>query len=71
MKYYVTMTDTFLSGWGQAEGKIAKFINVCKDYTEAVIVADNAKNRSDQKYINITSKKPYYNKERYLVQIKT
>ena len=68
---YVSMTDKFMSGWGRADGKINKLIFVCKDMAEALIVADNAENRSDQKYINICEKRPYYNKDRYYTQIKT
>ena len=71
MKYYVTMTDKFLSGWGQAQDKIAKYVNICDSYEEAEIVAENARNRSDQKYVNISSTKPYYNNNRYLVMYKT
>ena len=70
-KYYVTMTDKFMSGWGCAEGKINKLIFVCEDRNQAEIVADNARRRGDQKYINITTTKPYYNPNRYLAQVKT
>jgi len=69
--YYVTMTDKFLSGWGKANGKINKLIFECETYDQARIVFDNAENRSDQKYINICSKKPYYNSKRYYPQYKT
>ncbi len=65
---YVTMTDKFMSGWGEAKDKINKLIFECKDMAQAVIVSDNAENRSDQKYVNICFKKPYYNKERYYPQ---
>lgn len=70
-KYYVTMTDKFLSGWGKAENKINKLIFICDSYEDAQIVSNNAKNRSDMKYINITTKKPYYNSNRYYAQEKT
>lgn len=68
---YVTMTDKFMSGWGKAEGKINKLIFECETLEEAEIVAENARNRSDQKYVNICSTKPYYNKDRYFAQVKT
>jgi len=29
--YYVTMTDSFMGGWGTAEGKINKLVFECKD----------------------------------------
>ena len=44
-KYYVTMNDTFMSGWGYAEGKINKLIFECDSYKEAEIVAENARYR--------------------------
>jgi hypothetical protein len=70
-KYYVSMTDTFMSGWGEARDKINKLIFLCDTMEEAQIVKDNAEQRTDQKYINICTQKPYYNKYRYSVQIKT
>jgi len=70
-KYYVTMTDKFMSGWGMAERKINKLIFECDSYEEAEIVADNARNRTDMKHINICTRKPYYNYSRYYPQTKT
>jgi hypothetical protein len=70
--YYVTMTDSFMSGWGKARGgKINKLIFPCKTYEEAEIVADNADNRTDQRYVDICSKKPYFSPSKYFVQVKT
>ena len=66
-KYYVTMTDKFLSGWGKAENKINKLILVCDNHLEAFTVYNNATNRKDMIYINIHDKKPYYNSKRYYV----
>lgn len=60
MKYYVTMTDRFMSGWGLAEGKDNKLVITCDNYTEAVTVECNAKKRSEMRYINIRTSKPYY-----------
>ena len=71
VKYYVTMTDKFMSGWGMAEGKINKLIFECKDYKQAEIVRDNAQAREEMKYINIVTSKPYYNNDRYYPQVKT
>ncbi|ALA48007.1 hypothetical protein ABE137_12540 [Brevibacillus laterosporus] len=69
-KYYVTMTDKFMSGWGRASGRINKLVFECDSYYEACTVAENANNRSDMKYVNITSKKPYYSSARYYAQYK-
>lgn len=68
--YWVTMTDTFMSNWGCARGKKNKLVFVCDTYEEAEIVADNARNRTDQKYISICTKRPRYSKTRYFVQFK-
>jgi len=64
-KYYVTMTDKFMSGWGYANGKINKLVIECDSYDEALIVSANAKDRNEMKYVNIVNEKPYYNKNRY------
>ena len=66
--FYVTMTDTFLSGWGDAEGKTCKYVYPCADYNEASVVAGNAKARGDQSYINIRTSKPYYNSRTHLTK---
>ena len=66
--YYVTMTDTFLSGWGEAENKIAKFVCECENLEEVDTVIENAKARGDQGYVRWGYKKPYYNSARYFVK---
>jgi hypothetical protein len=69
-KYYVTMSDKFMSGWGKAENKISKFVIECDNYTDALIARDRALTRSEMKYVNINyGKKPYYNPNRYHVSI--
>ena len=79
-KWYVTSTDTFMSNWGRAKNRTNKLIFICDSYEDALIVSDNAKNRSDQKYVNICSSKPSYFQStkgtdyelgNYFVQIKT
>lgn len=69
--WYVSMTDTSLSGWGGAKNKINKLIIKCDSCEEAEIVEDNAQHRTDMRYINIRTEKPYYSTSRYLVQYKT
>ena len=68
--YYVTMTDSYLSGWGMAQNKINKLVFECSSYQEAQTVAQNAENRSDMKRVNICTKKPSYSSTRYYVQFK-
>lgn len=69
--YYVTMTDKFMSGWAEACNKIKKLIFICDSYKQAEIVEQNARAHGDMKYINITTKKPYYSSSRYYAQIKS
>ena len=68
---YVSMTDKFMSGWGKADGKINKLVFECDTYEQAEIVAENARNRSDQKNVNICLNRPSYPASRYLTQAKT
>lgn len=65
--YYVTMTDKFMSGWGQARNKINKLVISCDNFDEALIVSANAERRQEMKYVNIRDRKPYYSAGRYLV----
>jgi len=66
-KYWVSMTDGFMSGWGKAENKINKLVISCDSYAEAQIVADNARNRDEMKYVSIRTTKPYYSSDSYYV----
>jgi len=58
--YYVTTTDKFMSGWGRAQNLTNKLIFLCDDFKQAEIVANNARNRSDQKNVNICTCPPSY-----------
>lgn len=69
--YYVTMTDRFFSGWGRAEGKLSKFIIECETYEQAEQIKAVAKTRSEMRYINIRSTKPYYDSRKYYSSWKT
>jgi hypothetical protein len=68
--FWVTTTDKFMSGWGRAEGKKNKLGFPCASYEEAEIVAENARNRSDQKNVNIRFSKPNFNQRGVLYQCK-
>lgn len=59
-KLYVTMTDKFMSGWGQAKNKTNKLIIECNSWKEAEAVERNAYKRPEMKYINICINKPRY-----------
>ena len=65
--YYVTATDSFLSGWGLAEGKTNKVIIGCNNRSEVDEVKNALRGRSEMKYINDTTNMSRYHSGRYLV----
>jgi len=67
---YVTATDSCLSGWGGAEGKIDKLVFYCETRDEADIVEGNLKARSEMKRVSMCSKRPTYQASRYVVHYK-
>lgn len=56
--YYVSMTDKFMSGWGPAQGKRARYIYCANSLAEARIIQENARNRGDQKNVTISATPP-------------
>ena len=58
MKYYVNMTDKFMSGWGPATGKVNKYCVECDTLDQAEQIERAAHQRSEMKHINICSKRP-------------
>lgn len=64
--YYVTMTDGFMSGWGKSENKISKFVVECETMKQAETIEKNARKRQEMKYVNIATRKPYYNNNKYI-----
>ncbi len=81
-KYYVTMTDKFMSNWGPARGLKNKLIFLCDNLEEAEIVYNNAKNREEMIDVYICHTRPAYLVESkmpdykhpsrgYYVQVKT
>ena len=57
-KRYVIMVDTFMSGWGKAEGKDNVLIFECDSEEEAKIVHDNALARGDMEKVKILKRLP-------------
>lgn len=69
-KYYVTMTDKFLSGWGLADNRISKFVIECDTMAQANMVYNNAIHMNGFKHVNIAYNKPNYPNSRYHTSIK-
>ena len=57
-KYYVRMTDKFLSEWGVAEGKHNVLVIECDTYAQADAIARAAHDRTDMQRIEICLMKP-------------
>jgi len=62
---YVYATDKFLSGWGNAEGKIHKQVAICKDWKEAERMLKGFEGDSSYKAVNWSYNKPYFTPSRY------
>ena len=57
-RLYVTAQDTFMSGWGEADGKINVVVLPCMSDKEAQIVAENATCRKDMRSVAVLHDKP-------------
>ena len=65
----VTMTDKFLSGWGEATNKISKYVVVCEDIAQAELIALNAEKRNDMRTVRIEEDMPCYSSKKYHTKI--
>ena len=68
------MVDTFMSGWGKAEGKQNILIFECENKAEAYTVARYASTRNDQRDIHVyreDQQLPEFNPKKFYVQHKT
>ena len=70
-KFYVTMTDKFMSGWGLAEDRINKLVLECDSPEEAERVKKYAQSRGEMKHVSIATKKPNYPMGKYYTQYLT
>lgn len=67
-KYFVTMTDKDMSGWGLAKGKTLKRVILCKNADDAYNLVDRIKARKNtgMTYVNVKRVFPNYS-SRYVV----
>jgi len=56
--YYVLSDDSFMSDWGEAEGRVNTIILPATDRDEAEVVAANARNRDEQRNVRILDRTP-------------
>lgn len=65
-EWFVTMTDKTMSGWGLAEGRISKFVVICKTHGEAETLRDRiVANAKSMTYVKVTPTLPNYPVRRY------
>ena len=57
-RYYVRMTDKFMSGWGAAEGKINVLVVECDTWAQAAAIEKAAHDRREMRRIQICSTPP-------------
>lgn len=57
-KIYVSMTDTFMSGWGRATGKTNRHVVECDTWPQADAVKRAACDRSEMKRVIICLSRP-------------
>jgi len=57
-KWYVSMTDGFMSGWGHAEGMTNRHVLLCDDIDDAYRIERLACRRDEMKRVTITRNKP-------------
>lgn len=63
MPTYVTMTDKYLSDFGEAKGKVRRLIIECDTEEQVQEVVDNAKARGDMIRIKVNRSKIHKKKE--------
>ena len=57
MSYFVTMTDRFLSGWGGAQSRKAKYVVECATLEQARHIERAANMRDEMIYVHLVTKK--------------
>lgn len=62
--WFVTATDKIFTGWGEAEGKIAKFVIICDSLKQARRIADAFRNaKNDWRNVDICVNLPKPNEQ--------
>jgi hypothetical protein len=68
--YYVLANDTFMSGWGPAQGKTNTVILPCQSWSEAQYVESYATfQRTDMQRVRIVVHKPRLNNATHLYSL--
>ena len=57
-KYYVRMTDSFMSGWGMSAGKTNVLVIECDTLEQAELVEYAGRQRPEMKRVQICADKP-------------
>lgn len=66
--YYVTMIDTYMSGWGRSQDRRNAIVISCPTEQEALRIEHAANKRDEMKHVTYRGvRKPYYDARRYYV----
>jgi hypothetical protein len=57
-KYWVRMTDKFMSGWGKAEGKTNVLVIECDNEQQVEQIMQAARTRSEMKRVTLCINRP-------------
>lgn len=57
-KFYVSMTDKFMSGWGRSEGMTSRYVIECATRGQAEAIYKAAEDRPEMKRLSMSSAKP-------------
>lgn len=66
MTIYVSMIDTFMSGWGEAQGENNLHVIECETLDQAEAVLKAAKDRKETEYVSVSTKFPNKRVNRYV-----
>lgn len=68
--FFVSMIDEFMSGWGEASGKLSVFMVVCESLEEALQIKQAAAKRREMRFLKIHKKVPIYSSKEYRVDVR-
>ena len=70
MSVWVSMIDTFMSGWGDARGRKNVLVLECADMEEAERVREYAETRPEMRCVRVHEEEPYFPSSEYFVSWK-
>lgn len=66
-KIFVSFTDRFLSGWGEAVGKVHKQVIICDNWAEADKIESSLNSDRSASWVRVYREMPYFAPGKYSV----